>query len=1207
MPATESPIAVNASAQLPLSFIANAGQANSDVHFQVRGAGHTIFFTASEIILSATEPVEDQLVSSVVRSQLVGANPNPSIVGLNPLPGVANFLLGNDPSQWYTNVSTYGGVVYQNVYEGIDRVFKGTEGELKSEFIVAPGADPGQIRMNFSGVESIQLRDDGALVLQTPLGELIEEAPYIYQEINGEQQVVQGAYTLLGNNQVGFTLGTYNPAYTLVIDPVLEYSTYLGGNGASFTGFGVTSNEIAAMTVDNTTGSAYLTGFTPSANFPTTPGVYDPTFNDNLPFLIGDAFVTKLNPTGTGVEFSTFFGGSLFDTGVGLTLDNTGNIYVVGATNSLNLPTVNPFQANFGGGLDVDTFVAKFNPTGTQLLYSTYLGGNQRDGAFNIVLEAEDSVYISGQTSSATFPVTVNAFQATYNGNQDGFITKLNLNAAPANQLQYSTFFGGTGFDSANYIALTSPNNVYITGDTTSLNLPVTGQALLPTYNGGTLDGYVARLDFNAAPANQLLYSTYFGGNGYDSADGIVVDSAGNAYITGETESTNLPTTAGVLQPNYGGNRDAFIAKLNPTGLVYSTYLGGSALDTADNLAVDSLGRVYVTGETASAADFPIARPAQATYGGGSQDAYVTVLNPSGTGLVLSTFLGGSGYDEGHIVVVDNVGGIYVTGETASTNFPITPTNAFQTTYGGGERDLFVTKIRINTAPVLDNSGSPSLTTIEEDDINNQGTLVAAIAASLGGTGITDADNDAVGIAVTAVDNTYGTWQFSTDGGSNWTPFGTPSEDAARLLASNANTRIRFVPNAKFNGTVATGITFRAWDQTIGVNGSIENITSIGTGGITPFSTNIETAAIAVTAAVITPTTPPIPSDNPNDSLTIGGSTGQNQLLFTLNDNSATFVNEVGVFVVDDDQGTVNGIAPGTAGYLQAALSQGKVIFSTPPDLPNGFGVTDQTRVLNFNSNERLGFYFVQNSTTDTVLADLTAGLTPPNVFFSFTSANSDGFDHVQFSDQGNGVFIQRWEDKLGGGDQDFNDLVMTVQPTTEPLKVGVTLQGESQHEVIDLRNQSAGLQAQFTVNREAAFDNFVGFYRVVDVNGGIDTDGNGTADVRSGEAGYAQAAIQQRVQNLDLTCANQSTATFTAPLEGGFIYVPFLIANGRPDALLDANSSNDPAVYFPFFGANADGVDHIRLLGDNTFGFEDLSGGGDRDYNDVIVRVNFT
>jgi hypothetical protein len=260
---------------------------------------------------------------------------------------------------------------------------------------------------------------------------------------------------------------------------------------------------------------------------------------------------------------------------------------------------------------------------------------------------------------------------------------------------------------------------------------------------------------------------------------------------------------------------------------------------------------------------------------------------------------------------------------------------------------------------------------------------------------------------------------------------------------------------------------------------------------------------------------------------------------------------------------------------------------------------------LNFNSNERLGFYFVQNSTTDTVLADLTAGRTPPTVFFSFTSANTDGFDHVQLSNQGNGVFIQRWEDKLGGGDQDFNDLVMTIQPTTEPLKVGVSLQGEFQQELIDLRNQTAGLQAQFTVNREAAFDNFVGFYRVVDVNGGIDMDGNGTADVRPGEAGYAQAAIQQRVQNLDLTCANQSTATFTAPLESGFIYVPFLIANGRPDALLDGNSSNDPAVYFPFLGANADGVDHIRLLGDNTFGFEDLSGGGDRDYNDVIVRVS--
>ncbi|MBD2017180.1 SBBP repeat-containing protein [Microcoleus sp. FACHB-53] len=1212
MPATESPIAVNASAQLPLSFIANAGQANSDVQFQVRGAGHTIFFTASEIILSATEQVEDQIVSSVVRSQLVGANPNPSIVGLNPLPGVANFLLGNDPSQWYTNVSTYGGVVYQNVYAGIDRVFKGTEGELKSEFIVAPGADPGQIRMNFSGVESIQLRDDGALVLQTPLGELIEEAPYIYQEINGQRQVVQGAYTLLGNNQVGFTLGTYNPAYTLVIDPVLEYSTYLGGNGNAAGGFDEVGNGIA---VDAT--GVYLTGSTPSTNFPVTAGAVQPTLN---PFSLAnttDVFVTKLNPAGNAVLYSTFIGGAGSDVAGDITLDSAGNIYLTGVTTSPSIlaaaafPTVNAVQATFGGGL-ADAFALKLNAAGNALIYSTYLGGTGNDGAFKLALDGAGNAYITGLTESlgvAAFS-TANAFQANNNGNTDGFVTQLNPNGG----LLYGTYLGGSQFDSGNDIQVDSAGLVYLTGDTDSApNSPtpftITAGALQPTF-GGVRDAFVVKLNVGAAtPAAQLVYSSYYGGNGLDSGDSIAVDSAGNIYIAGDTESTNLPAV-NAAQPTFGGVRDTFVAKLNAAGsaLVYSTYLGGSQSDSADYLAVDSAGNAYVTGETLSTTDYPTVNPVQ-TFGGGTQDAFAAMLNPNGV-VFYNTYLGGNGYDEAFYIAVDNAGNAYVTGQTGSTNFS-TP-GAYQTTYGGGNRDVFLSKIRPNTAPVLNNTGSTILTTIAQNDTNNTGTLVSAILASGSpGNPITDPDPGALqGIAVMAVDNTNGTWQFSTDGGANWTPFGTPSENAARLLVSDANTRIRFVPNANFNGNVATGITFRAWDQTLGTNGSTANITTIGTGGATPFSTDTETAAIAVTAAIdtptTTPTTPPNPSNNPNDFVTIGGSTGPNQLLFTLNENSAAFVNEVGVFVVDDDQGTVNGIAPGTAGYLQAALSQGKVILSTPPNLPNGFGVADQTRVLNFNSNERLGFYFVQNSTTDTVLADLTAGRTPSNVFFSFTSANSDGFDHLQLSDQGNGVFIQRWEDMSGGGDQDFNDLVMTIQPTIEPLKVGVTLQGESQHEVIDLRNQTAGLQAQFVVNREAAFDNFVGFYRVVDVNGGIDTDGNGTADVRPGEGGYAQAAIQQRVQNLDLTVANQSTATFTAQLEGGLIYAPFLIANGRPDALVDGNSSNDPAVYFPFFGANADGVDHIRLLGDNTFGFEDLSGGGDRDYNDVIVQVNF-
>ena len=428
------------------------------------------------------------------------------------------------------------------------------------------------------------------------------------------------------------------------------------------------------------------------------------------------------------------------------------------------------------------------------------------------------------------------------------------------------------------------------------------------------------------------------------------------------------------------------------------------------------------------------------------------------------------------------------------------------------------------------------------------------------------------------------------------------------LVAAPANGTLTLNPNGSFNYTANPG--FIGTDSfTYQINDGDLTNPNAATVSITVTPTPVPTPT---PTPVPTPTPTPLPINtaltlglNPNNIFVIEGSSGQTQLKYSLVQGSSASVNEVGVVVVDHDTGTINGVAPGQAGYVQAALSQGTVIFSALSNPPNGFGVSNQTRNLSVEANDRLLFYIVQNSTTDTALADLAAGRTPPNIFFASSSFNTGGIDSLQVSNQGNGVFTLRWEDGVGGGSPNFNDLVMTVQLTTEPLKVGVTLQGESQHEVIDLRNQTAGLQAQFVVNREAAFDNFVGFYRVVDVNGGIDTDGNGTADVRPGEADYAQAAIQQRVQNLDLTVANQSTATFGAQLEGGFIYVPFLIANGRPDALLDGNSSNDPAVYFPFLGANADGVDHIRLLGDNTFGFEDLSGGGDRDYNDVIVRVN--
>ncbi|MBD2412616.1 DUF4114 domain-containing protein, partial [Nostoc calcicola FACHB-3891] len=332
-----------------------------------------------------------------------------------------------------------------------------------------------------------------------------------------------------------------------------------------------------------------------------------------------------------------------------------------------------------------------------------------------------------------------------------------------------------------------------------------------------------------------------------------------------------------------------------------------------------------------------------------------------------------------------------------------------------------------------------------------------------------------------------------------------------------------------------------------------------------------------------------------DDIFNITGDDTKATLQVTLTGSNSNLVNELGVFIVDDDTGKINGIAPGEPGYAQAALDRAQVIFSVLTNIPNGFNTTNITRLLELNSGDRLRFYLVKNSTTDAVLA----GITPiTEVLFSNTATQ-------KVTNLGNDEFTLAWED--GGGASNFQDLVVKIGGTNQSLAVGTNLQGNSQAELIDLRTQTQLMKADFTVNREAAFDNFVGLYQITDRNGGIDTNDDGNADILPGQAGYTQAAVRGRVAGIDLTVSNQGTATSTGNFLAGAIYAPFIIANGRPDAILDSNANNDPAVYFSFLGANTDKVDHIRLLGDNIFGFEDLANGGDKDFNDLIVRVNLS
>ncbi|WP_375469929.1 DUF4347 domain-containing protein [uncultured Nostoc sp.] len=329
----------------------------------------------------------------------------------------------------------------------------------------------------------------------------------------------------------------------------------------------------------------------------------------------------------------------------------------------------------------------------------------------------------------------------------------------------------------------------------------------------------------------------------------------------------------------------------------------------------------------------------------------------------------------------------------------------------------------------------------------------------------------------------------------------------------------------------------------------------------------------------------------------ISNSSSKSKLQVTLTGQSSNLVNEIGVFTVDDAQGNINGIAPGAAGYAQAALDRAKVIFSAIANLPNGFNTDNLTHLLEFNSGDNFRFYLVKNSTTDAVRTGVTR-LT--DILFSDPLTQ-------KITDLGNDDFSLAWKDGSGNNAADFNNLVVKIQSTNDSLPLGTNLQGNSQGEVIDLRGVTSQVKADFVVNREAAFNNFIGFYQVADENGGIDTNGDGKADILTGQAGYTEAAVRGRVAGIDLTVNNQGSATSTGTFQPGSIFAPFIITNGTPDALLDSNPNNDPAVYFPFLGANADKVDHIRLLGNNVFGFEDLASGGDKDFNDMIVRVNMT
>jgi hypothetical protein len=695
----------------PVMFIENVGQFADGARFQVRGGDKTIWLTEDEIWvtvveeppptprlpdgrhpspLSVTETETESGASGEVqgvniRLSFSGANPHPRLEPFNRLETVVSYFIGNDPAQWRVAVPVWGGVRYRDLYPGIDLEITGEGGHLVQRLVTRPGANLSAVRLRVEGADAVTPTPSPAavaspnlvgragweqgLLLRTALGDFtlpllqVEEGivkPALVQQVDRLAFEVAHPFTV-ENGADSAPLSIAHPQQEVS----LLYAGFLGGSSW---------DEGGGIAVD-ADGNAYVTGYTSYHDFPAVVGP-DTSYNGNR-----DAFVAKVNPSGTGLVYAGFLGGSDWDVGSDIAVDADGNAYVTGETFSSNFPAVLGPDTSYNGGYDA--FVAKVNPSGTGLVYAGFLGGSDNDGGRSIAVDADGNAYVTGVTDSRNFPAVVGPDTSYNGGDYDAFVAKVNPSGTG---LVYAGFLGGSDWDVGSDIAVDADGNAYVTGETTSRNFPaVVGPDT--SYNGGDKDAFVAKVN---PEGTALVYAGFLGGSGLDSGSSIAVDADGNAYVTGYTQSRDFPTVVGP-DTSYNGGGDAFVAKVNPsgTGLVYAGFLGGSGLDSGSSIAVDADGNAYVTGGTTSR-DFPAVVGPDTSYNGGDFDAFVAKVNPSGTGLVYAGFLGGSSLDSGSSIAVDAAGNAYVTGYTWSRDFP---TVVGPDTSSNDGYDAFVAKV----------------------------------------------------------------------------------------------------------------------------------------------------------------------------------------------------------------------------------------------------------------------------------------------------------------------------------------------------------------------------------------------------------------------------------------------------------------------------------------------------------------------------------
>jgi hypothetical protein len=846
-----------------------------------------------------------QLPGVVLRFTLLGANPSPVIAGEDRQAGRVNYFIGADPAKWHTNVPIFAKVRYKNIYSGIDLVYYGSHQQLEYDFAIAPGADPSKIQFAISGADQILIDAEGNLVLQTDSGELHLQSPVVYQESNGRRVPVPGTYILKDATHIAFQVAQYDATQPLVIDPVLVYSTYLGGSG---------DDQASGIAIDSV-GNVYVAGSTDSTDFPlATPG----SLSGGNPHV----FIAKLDATGSNLIYADYLGGNGQDYGYALALDATNNVYVTGSTASSNFPTVNAFQGTYPGSSNA--FLTKISADGSSLLYSTYFGGNSSDVPSAVAVDAAGDMIIAGYTYSTNLPVA-NAYQSSVSANLGGmygnygFLTKFSPDGS---SLVYSTYFGGGSNVPLNCggtpcwtppasaiagMALDTTGNAYVTGTTNTYDFPVTAGSYQTTNSlqqSGQV-GFVSKF----SSLGSLQYSTYF----YDASGlfteptALAIDGAGSAYATGFTfgAGTFPITSSSICDPSvYGfGCNYAFATKFDAAGatLLYSTYLGPNNNAVPQAIALDGNNDAYILGYTGSGTFSTV--DGIENYSN-ENDVLLVEIDPTGSTQLFATYLGGSANDQPAPagMVLDASGNLYIAGMTNSSDFPVTQA-AFQSLLGGGT-DAFVVKIAPTSAPAV--ALSPAFLQYASQAIGSSSQSQTVLlrnmgSASLSISSITTtgdfAETDNCGSSVPGASSctlsvTFTPITFGARAGTIViADDASGSPHVIRLSGSGLGAVVTLTPSSLLFSSTTVGASSTAQAITLANNGNaILNISSVQVAGDYTQTNNCPASLSAASTCTINVTFTPTTSGTRSGTLTISDSAAGASQTVALSGSGSDFV-----------------------------------------------------------------------------------------------------------------------------------------------------------------------------------------------------------------------------------------------------------------------------------------------------------------------------